>query len=167
MRDGDSRSWELRQILEKLKDAQKKVPDLGGSVFTRINGKPIRNVREAWLLAVEKAVKENPADIAFLEKYFNNISEYLTQPEDVLSMPAICMWNDEQRFEQFVEEGTKGSFIAVKPNLAYYKKNLPKSSPQFFTVVYKVSKDDAVFEVNIEAIKNAVDFATLKNMLGK
>ena len=116
---------------------------------------------------LEKYVKDNPGEKAFHEQYFKNINDYLTKPETELSKPAICMWNDEQRFKQFVEEGTKGSFIAVKPNLAYYKKNLPKSSPQFFTVVYKISKGDVVFEENIEAIKKAVDFAVLKNMLGK
>ena len=67
----------------------------------------------------------------------------------------------------FVEEGTRGSFIAVKPNPAYYHKKLPKSSPQFFTVVYKIAHGDPVFEENIAAIKKAIDFATLKNMLGK
>jgi hypothetical protein len=116
---------------------------------------------------LEKAVKDNPSEKAFLEQYFKNIKEYLTKSENELSDPAICIWNDEERFEKFVEEGTKGSFIAVKPNLDYYHKKLPKSSSQFFTVVYKISKDDAVFEDNIEAIKKAVDFATLKNMLGK
>ena len=77
------------------------------------------------------------------------------------------MWNDEERFEKFVEEGTLGSFIAIKPNLAYYKKNLPKSSPQFITVVYKIAHGDHVFEENIANIKKAIDFAKLKNMLGK
>ena len=116
---------------------------------------------------LEKSVKDNPSEKAFLEQYFKNINEYLTKSETELSKPAICIWNDEERFNGFVEEGIRGSFIAVKPNLAYYKKNLPKSSPQFFTVVYKISKGDAEFEENIEAIKKAVDFAALKNMLGK
>ena len=116
---------------------------------------------------LEKSVRENPGEKAFLEKYFNNINDYLKQPETELSKPAISMWNEEQRFKQFVEEGTNGSFISVKPNLVYYKKNLPKSSPQFFSVVYTIAKDDPVFEKNIEAIKKAVDFAKLKNMLGK
>ncbi len=116
---------------------------------------------------LEKTVKDNPNEKAYLEKYFRNISDYLTKPETELNKAAICMWNDEERFEKFVEEGTKGSFIAIKPNLDYYHKKLPKSSPQFFSVVYKISKDDAVFEDNMEAIKKAVDFATLKNMLGK
>ena len=116
---------------------------------------------------LEKSVRENPGEKAFLEQYFNNIKDYLNQPETELSKPAISMWNEEQRFKQFVEEGTTGSFIAVKPNLAYYKKNLSKSSPQFFSVVYTIAKGDPVFEENIEAIKKTVDFATLKNMLGK
>ncbi len=116
---------------------------------------------------LEKAVKDNPGEKAYLDKYFKNINDYLAKSETELSKPAICMWNDEERFEKFVDEGTKGSFIAIKPNLDYYRKKLPKSSPQFFSVVYKISKDDAVFEENMEAIKKAVDFATLKNMLGK
>jgi len=84
-----------------------------------------------------------------------------------LNQTAICMSNDEERFNGFVEEGTKGSFIAVKPNMAYYRKKLPNSSPQFFTVIYKISHGDPVFEENIAAIKEAVDFAKLKTMLGK
>ncbi len=113
--------------------------------------------RKEYLLTqkkrLEQAVKDNPTEKAYLDTYFKNISNYLTKPESELSKPAICMWNDEERFEKFVEEGTRGSFIAVKPNLAYYHKNLPKSSPQFFTVVYKISKDDPVFEENIANIK--------------
>ena len=87
--------------------------------------------------------------------------------EEELSKPAIGLWNEEERFTGFVEEGTRGSFLAVKPNLLYYRKFLPKSSPQFFTVVYKISHGDPVFLDNYAAIKNAVDFTVLKNMLGK
>lgn len=116
---------------------------------------------------LEKDVMENPGEKTYLDKYFKNIADQLTKSESELNKPAICSWNEEQRFEKFVEEGTRGSFIAVKPNPGYYRKNLSRAIPQFFTVVYKVSKDDAVFESNIEAIKKAVDFAKLKSMLGK
>jgi hypothetical protein len=116
---------------------------------------------------LEKDSKENPSEKEYNDKYLSTINDNLKKPEAELSQPAICMWNEEQRFEKFVDEGTKGSFIAVKPNLAYYRKNLPLSSPQFFTVVYKVSKDDVVFEENIANIEKAVDFKTLKGMLGK
>jgi len=116
---------------------------------------------------LEKDLKDSPGDKAFTNKFLNNVMNYLNRSEAELSEPAISMWNEEERFEKFVAEGTKGSFIAVKPNLSYFHKNLPKSSPQFFTVVYKISAGDSVFEENIANIKKAIDLTVLKNMLGK
>ena len=116
---------------------------------------------------LEKSIIEMPSEKKFLEKYLSNINEQLKMPEEHLSQPAICMWNDEERFEKFVDEGTRGSFIAIKPNIEYYHKKLPKSSPQFFSVVYKIAHGDPVFEENISNIQKAVDFAALRNMLGK
>ncbi len=116
---------------------------------------------------LEQSLKDNPGEKDFTNKYISNINEFLKKDEKELNEPAICMWNDEEQFEKFVEEGTKGSFLAIKPNLDYYHKKLPKSSPQFFTVVYKISNGDAVFEENMAAIKKAVDFSILRNMLGK
>lgn len=116
---------------------------------------------------LEKSIKENSGDKGYSNKFINNINEYLKMSEVELNKPAICMWNEEERFEKFVDEGTKGSFIAVKPNLDYYHKKLPKSSPQFITVVYTLSAGDPVFEENISNIKKALNFADLKNMLGK
>jgi hypothetical protein len=116
---------------------------------------------------LEHSIKDNPGEKEYTNKFLNNVNEYLKKPESELGQPAIGMWNDEERFEKFVEEGTRGSFIAVKPNIHYYHKKLPKSSPQFFTVVYKISKGDAVFADNYEAIKKSVDFTKLKQMLGQ
>jgi hypothetical protein len=116
---------------------------------------------------LEKDLQDNPSEKQYTNKYISNINEFLKKPESELNKPAVCMWNDEQRFERFVEEGTNGSFIAIKPNLEYYHKKLPQSSPQFFTVVYKIAAGDPVFEYNISHIKNAVDFNVLKSMLGK
>lgn len=116
---------------------------------------------------LEKDIKDSPGEKTYLDKYLKNINDYLSKPESELNNAAVCMWNEEQRFEKFVEEGTRGSFIAVKPNINYYHKKLSMSSPQFFTVVYKVSHGDPVFEDNIANIKKAVDFSGLRNMLGK
>lgn len=114
-----------------------------------------------------KDIQDSPGDKNYLDQFIKNIDEYLKRPEEELKQPAICMWNEEQRFEKFVSEGTNGSFIAVKPNLGYYRKKLPMSAPQFFSVVYKIAHGDPVFEENIVNIQKAVDFAALKNMLGK
>lgn len=116
---------------------------------------------------LEKIIQDSPGEKEYIDKFLNNIAGYLKQPEVELAKTAICMWNEEEMFEKFVEEGTPGSFMAVKPNLAYYRKNLPKSSPQFFTVVYKIAHGDPVFEENMANIKKAIDFAKLKSMLGK
>jgi len=116
---------------------------------------------------LEQSIQDVPSEKEYTNKYLTNVNEYLKKPEAELSLPAICMWNEEERFEKFVAEGTPGSFFAVKPNLDYYRKKLPKSSPQFFTVVYKIAKGDAVFTDNYAAIKKAIDFTKLKDMLGK
>ena len=132
--------------------------------FSYLSRKEYLHIQQKRL---EKSIKESPGEKEYFQKIIDNISEYLSKSDSELSQPAICMWNDEERFNGFVEEGTKGSFIAVKPNLEYYSKKLPKSSPQFFTVVYTLTQNDPVFEENIAAIKEVVDFAKLKNMLGK
>ncbi len=116
---------------------------------------------------LEKAIKEIPAEKEYYDKFLKNVNDYLTHSEADLSKPAVGMWNDEERFEKFVEEGTLGSFIAIKPNLDYYHKKLSNSSPQFFTVVYQIAKGYPVFQDNISNIQKAVNFDALKNMLGK
>lgn len=116
---------------------------------------------------LEKSMNESPGQKEYFQKFLDNISEYLSKPDSELSQDAICMWNDEERFNGFVEEGANGSFIAVKPNMEYYNQKLPKSSPQFFTVVYTLTQNEPVFEANIAAIRAAVNFAKMKNMLGK
>lgn len=142
-----------------------------GWLITYNDTLPFSYVSQKEYLVIQKKRMEQTIKIEgasdYYNKFINNINDLLKQPDAALSGPAICPWNDEQRFTGFVEEGTLGSFIAVKPNLDYYRKNLPKSAPQFFTFVYKISEGDPVFEQNIAGIKNAVDFTALKNMLGK
>jgi hypothetical protein len=116
---------------------------------------------------LDKDLKESPGEKEYLKTFYDNINAYLKKSDEELNQPAICRWNEEERFEKFVDEGTKGSFFAVKPNPAYYHKKLPKSVPQFFTVVYDITQGNPVFEDNMAAIQEAVDFAELKNRLGK
>jgi len=48
-------SWEFREVLEELRAEQKRVPNLGGYVFTRKNGQAIRSIRTAFELARHEA----------------------------------------------------------------------------------------------------------------
>jgi hypothetical protein len=116
---------------------------------------------------LEKTISENGNSSGYYTEFVNNINNWLKKSEAELSKPAICMWNDEERFNGFVEENTKGSFIAVKPNMAYYRKKLARSVPHFFYVVFKIAESSQTEVDNMDAIKKAVDFNTLKNMLGK
>lgn len=116
---------------------------------------------------LEKDIQDSPSQKDYYNKFIANIDAYLKKPEEELHQPAICQWNEEQYFEKFVAENSPGSFFAVKPNLAYYHKKLPMSIPQFFTVVYKISHTDPIFEQNMSNIQKAVDFAALRNLLGK
>ena len=116
---------------------------------------------------LEKTMKDDQSSSDYYKQFMKNINDALTKSEEDLNMPAICKWNDEERFTGFVEEGTKGSFFAVKPDLSYYNKKLPKSAPQFFYLVYTLAHGYPVFEENIAAIQKAVDFNSLKAMLGK
>ena len=122
-----------------------------------------------WIIKkkLEQTIKEDADHKQYYTQYTDKINEQLNMSDSVLAQPAVCKWNDEERFEGFVTEGTPGSFIAIKPNLNYYRKNLAKSVPQFFTVVYKVAESDPVHVNNIHAIKEAVHFGALRKMLGK
>jgi hypothetical protein len=51
-------SWELRQVLEEIRAEQRKIPNVGGYVFTRKNGQPIESIRTAF----EKARHEAKLD---------------------------------------------------------------------------------------------------------
>jgi hypothetical protein len=53
------------------------------------------------------------------------------------------------------------------PDLSYYKKGLPKSAAQFISVKYKYSVGNAVFDKNIQGLKQALSVAYLRSLLGK
>jgi hypothetical protein len=101
------------------------------------------------------------------EENMKNINDWLKKPESELSKPAICMWNEEERFEGFVEEETRGSFVAIKPNMAYFRKSLGKAVPQLWTVSFTTYSADPVSVANVAGIKKMVDFTALREMLGK
>ncbi len=101
------------------------------------------------------------------QEYMKNINDWLKKPESELSKPAICMWNDEERFDGFVEAETHGAFYAIKPNIAYFRKGLGKTIPQLWTVTYSTASSNPVSVANMAGIKKMVDFNVLREMLGK
>ena len=118
---------------------------------------------------LQKSIVENGNSSGFYNEYVNRVNEYLKRPDTELSQSAIINRADEERFTGFLQEGDRGSYFAIKHNPAYYKKGLPKAAPQFFTVVYSVWEggDVPVYVDNMNAIKKAVNFSALRNLLGK
>lgn len=118
---------------------------------------------------LQKTIQENGNGSGYYNEFVNRINEYLNQPDSELSQPAIVYRNDEERFTGFKQEGSSGSYFLIKHNPAYYRKGLPKSTAQFFTVVFKVLEGNEfpVYEENMKAIKKTVDFRARRNMLGK
>jgi integrase len=48
-------SWELGQVLKEIRAEQRKIPNVGGYVFTRQNGQPIESIRTAFERARHEA----------------------------------------------------------------------------------------------------------------
>jgi hypothetical protein len=118
---------------------------------------------------LQKSISENGNSSGFYNEYVNRVDEYLKRPETELAAPAIINRADEERFTGFLREGDRGAYFTIKHDPAYYRKGVPKSAPQFFTVVYSVWEGDEVpvYVDNMNSIKKAVDFSALKNLLGK
>ncbi len=128
--------------------------------------------REYLLLSqarLQKSIQETLDYAGFYKEFVDRVNQYLRKPDAELNQPAIINAGDEEKFTGFMEEGSLGSYFAVKHHPGYYRKNLAKSSPQFFTVVFRVWEGDdvPVYVDNMNAIKKAVDFSVLRNMLGK
>ena len=134
--------------------------------FTTLTRKEYLLLTKARL---EKSVKDNGNSSGFYDQYLNRVNEHLRKSEAELAGLAIINRGDEERFTGFLEEGARGAFYAVRHNSAYYRKGLPRSAAQFYTVVYSVYEGDAtsVYPDNIEAIRKALDLNLLRGMLGK
>lgn len=134
--------------------------------FTYVTRKEFLLLSKARL---EKTIQEDASSVGYYDQYMNRINEALQASEADLSQEAIINRSDEERFTGFLEEGEPMAYFAVKHNPAYYRKGLPLSAPQFFTVTYNVLEGDEfpVYAANMNAVKQAVDFAALRDLLGK
>ncbi|MFZ1702016.1 MAG: hypothetical protein WBO10_11570 [Pyrinomonadaceae bacterium] len=120
-------------------------------------------------IRLQKTIQENGNGSGYYTEFVKRIDDTLKRPDSELSQPAIVKRNDEEQFTGFVEENSPGSYFLVRHNPAYYRKGLPKSAAQFFTVVFSVleGEPNTVYVDNINAIKKVVNFNFLRNMLGK
>jgi hypothetical protein len=113
----------------------------------------------------EDAMKRGNADYnATLEK----IEKELQKPAAELNQPAIVATDPANYLlPVFTTPGHQYARTLIKPNPAYFNKKLPRSSPQFFSVVIKGNAENLVLGRAMKDLPKAVDFAKLKAMLGK
>jgi hypothetical protein len=138
-------------------------------LITRGDSLPFRFLSRKEYLALTKNKLESKikAGESYLQQYLDKVKQQLQQPEKELLQPAVCNWSDEERFNGFLKEGERSAFYPVVPDLSYYKKGLPKSAAQFISVKYKYSVGNAVFDKNIQGLKQALSVAYLRSLLGK
>ena len=113
----------------------------------------------------EKAIADNEKNY---KPAFDKIDEQLKLPADELNKQAIVKIDPYDHLSYLFTDDNDGfGQVLIKPNPGYFNKKLPKSSPQFFGVFLRGSHKDPIASKFMTDIMKAVDFATLKNMLGK
>ena len=145
------------EIEKKFKEAEFKNDPEKLKKYMKMDYLPIKENCEKQLADNEKKFK--PA--------FDKIEEQLKLPADELNKQAIVKMDPYDHLSfLFTDDSDAFGQVLIKPNPAYFKK-LPKSSPQFFGVYVRGNPNEPIAAKFMTDIMKAVDFATLKDMLGK
>jgi len=113
----------------------------------------------------EKFLSDNENDY---KPAFDKIEAQLQMTPEELNKQAIVKKDPNDPLSYLFLDSKDGSGdILIKPNPDYFNKKLPRSSPQFFWVEVKWNPNDPISIKFKEGIMKAIDFAALKNMLGK
>jgi hypothetical protein len=99
---------------------------------------------------------------------FDKIDMQLKMAAEELNQQAIVKQDPNDHLSYlFTKDEDPFGEILIKPNPGYFNKKLPKSSPQFIWVYIRWNHKEPIATKFREDIMKAVDFTTLKNMLGK
>ena len=100
---------------------------------------------------------------------FEKIETQLSKSAAEMDEPAIVKKDPKAKLDAYLFTYDDDPFgkVLIKPNPGYFNKKLPRSSPQFICVTIIWNSQEPIAANFEEAILKAVDFTTLKNMLGK
>ncbi|MFZ4771029.1 MAG: hypothetical protein ACOYLO_12680 [Ferruginibacter sp.] len=119
----------------------------------------------ATKIRYEKLLSENERKY---QSAFDKIDSQLKKPADELQQQAIVKQDPNDYLSYlFTDKNDRFSEILIKPNPGYFDKKIAKSFPQFFWVYLRWNHNEPIATKFKEDIMKAVDFTTLKNMLGK
>ena len=145
------------EIEKKYKETEFKNDPEKLKKYMKMDYLSIKESAEKQLSDIEKKFK--PA--------FDKIDEQLKLPTDELNKQAIVKMDPNDHLSYLFTDDNDGSgHILIKPNPGYFKQ-IPKSSPQFFWIYVRANHKEPIAAKFMADIIKAVDFATLKNMLGK
>ncbi|MCX6220601.1 MAG: hypothetical protein NTZ69_06400 [Bacteroidia bacterium] len=100
---------------------------------------------------------------------FDKIETQLRMSAEELNQQAIVKLDQNANLSSyhFTDNNDPFGEILIKPNPGYFNMKLPRSSPQFIWVNVIWNHHEPIASMFREDIMKAVDFATLKSMLGK
>ena len=99
---------------------------------------------------------------------FAKIDTQLKMPEAELNQQAIVKLDPNDNLAYlFTDDSDPMGQILIKPNPGYFNKKLPRSSPQFFWIYVRANHKEPIAAKFMADIIKAIDFSTLKNLLGK
>lgn len=113
----------------------------------------------------EKLLADNKKNY---EPAFAKIESLLKMPATELGQPAIVKQDPNDHLSYiFTNDDDPFGKVLIKPNPAYFNKTLPRSAPQFFSVYIRGNHREPIASKAMTDIMKAIDFTSLKNMLGK
>ena len=99
---------------------------------------------------------------------FENIETQLQMSAEILNQKAIVKRDPNDTYNYlFTDDNDKFGEVLIKLNPSYFNKKLSKTVPQFFLIYITWNHNEPIATKFREDIISAIDFATLKNMLGK
>jgi len=93
------------------------------------------------------------------------VEKCLQMPTEELVRDAVISSSSD--FQGFLEENDRYARFIVKENPDYYNTKLPSAVPQLFGIEFTVEIENPVLVRAYKDVMKALDFAVLKDMLGK
>ncbi|MFI5128505.1 MAG: hypothetical protein ACHQFX_00880 [Chitinophagales bacterium] len=161
----------MRESAAGFKDALKRNEMEKGFKETEYKNEPEKlkkYMRMDYLPVKERYDKHLAENEKNYKPAFAKIETLLKMPAIELAQPAIVKQDPNDHLSYLFTDDNDGfGRVLIKPNPGYFNKKIPKSSPQFFWIFITGPHKDLIAAKFMEDVMKAVDFATLKNMLGK
>lgn len=132
--------------------------------FSFVTKKEFLEKKKEIVLAELAKYKDDPAYISALKEIENE----LKKPEREQNKPAVIKTNTvNSKSFAFAVTGDKYCRTLIKPLPSYFNLRIPPASPQFFTIILHGDQQNELSKKAIRDLEAAIDFTTLKTMLGK